>query len=94
MEAWDRRSGGPIVMPPRPSFRRRIVADVIEKIRAGIYQPGQELPTQQQMADTYGCSLEPVKAALDELEIRGYVQGHQGRRTYVTENPPIEKGDI
>lgn len=72
-------------MPPRPTFRRLIVADIITKIENGTYQSGQELPTQQQMADMYGCSLEPVKAALDELELRGYVQGHQGKRTFVAE---------
>ena len=87
MEPWSGRPGSAL-MPPRPTFRRVIVADLIAQIEDGRLSPGQKLPKQSDLAETYGCSIEPVKAALDELEIRGYVQGHQGLGTFVVEQPP------
>lgn len=75
-------------MPPRPAFTRVIVADVIEKIRTGVYQPGSKLPSISEMESIYGCSAAPVKSALRELEIRGFTEGHQGLGTFVVASPP------
>lgn len=73
---------------PRTPFRRLIVADIVSKIETGEYRPGQRLPSQARLAAAYGCSLQPVKAAIDELEIRGYVVSYQGKATLVAEHPP------
>jgi len=75
-------------MPTRPAHRRRIVADIITKIHSGAYAPGAKLPSDRELADAYGCSLTPVKAAMDELSIRGYVVRHQGSATTVAATPP------
>lgn len=75
-------------MPTRPAHRRQIVADLIEKINKGTYEPGARLPSDRELADQYGCSLTPVKAAMDELSIRGYVVRHQGSATTVAAEPP------
>ena len=80
-------------MPPRTPIRRRIVADVISAIEAGELRPGDKLPSQPEMAATYECSLEPVKAALDELEARGYVEGHQGKGTFVADRSTPETAE-
>lgn len=77
-------------MPPRPQYRRMIVADIVGKIDARTpgYQPGDKLPSIVQMEAIYGCSQEPIKAALRELEIRGYTEPHQGKGTFVATSPP------
>jgi DNA-binding GntR family transcriptional regulator len=75
-------------MPTRPAFRRLIAADIIEKINNGTYPPGSQLPYDGQLAAEYGCSIGPVKAALDELSIRGYVERQQGKGTFVAAHPP------
>lgn len=79
-------------MPSRPALRRQIAADLIEKINDGTYAPGDRLPTDQQLADQYGCSLTPVKYAMDELSLRGYVVRHQGSATTVAVKPPAAEG--
>lgn len=89
MGSWAGRLGS-TTMPPRPAFTRVIVADVIDKIRTGVYQPGSKLPSIAEMEVIYGCSAAPVKSALRELEIRGFTEGHQGRGVFVAANPPTE----
>lgn len=73
---------------PRMPFRRQIVADYKRRIETGELEPLQELPFYADIAKAYGCSLQPVKAAMDELEVRGYVVTHQGKRASVSANPP------
>lgn len=77
-------------MPTRPAHRRQIVADIIEKITNGTYPPNSELPSDRDLAAHYDCSLTPVKYAMDELSIRGYVVRQQGKRTIVAATPPTE----
>lgn len=87
MGSWEGRLGS-ILMPPRTPYRRVIVADVIAKISSGEYPPSSKLPSIAEMETIYGCSAAPVKAALLELEARGYTEGHQGIGTFVVSDPP------
>lgn len=75
-------------MPTRPAHRRQIVADLIEKINNGTYPPGSRLPSDRELADQYDCSLTPVKYAMEELSLRGYVVRQQGKATVVADAPP------
>lgn len=75
-------------MPTRPAHRQQIVADIIEKINNGTYPPGAELPSIAELAELYACSTTPVKYALNELSIRGYVVTHAGKKARVAERPP------
>lgn len=75
-------------MPTRPAHRRLIAADIIAKIKDGTYPPGSQLPYDRELAEHYGCTIGPVKAAMDELSIRGYVERHQGKGTFVVAKPP------
>ncbi len=74
----------------RPSFRATIVADITEKINSGDWPPGHRLPSQRELAETYRCSVQPVIAALDELEIRGFVVSQQGVGWFVHDHPPLD----
>ncbi len=60
-----------------------------EQIRSAHLQPGDKLPTQQELANHFQVSLAPVKQALRELEKRGIVSPRQGRGTYVTDTTPL-----
>lgn len=76
-------------MSTRVPFRQRIVAGIIEKIRSGEYLPGQQLPTRPELAAEYGCSVEPVIRAQEDLERAGWVETHQGKGVFVVASPPI-----
>lgn len=76
-------------MPTRVPFRQRITEGIIAKIRSGEYTPGQKLPTRLELATEYGCSVEPVIRAQEDLERAGWVETHQGKGVFVTAAPPI-----
>lgn len=78
-------------MPTRPAHRRQIVAAIIDKINNGTYPPGTQLPYDRELAAEFGCTVGPVKAAMDELSIRGYVERHQGKGTFVADRPPAAR---
>lgn len=76
---------------PRPQYTQAIVADVISKIHDGTYPPKSQLPSVNQMMAIYKCSSQPVKNALRELQIRGFVEGQQGKGNFVVAEPPVEQ---
>ncbi len=84
MGSWSGRPGS--ITVPRPPYRATIVAAIKSKIETGEWPPGHRLPSQRELAATYGCSVQPVIAALDELELRGYVESHQGVGWFVADH--------
>lgn len=74
---------------PRPSFRATIVADITAKIGSGEWPPGHRLPSQRELAEAYHCSAQPVIAAMEELELRGFIESHRGVGWFVRDHPPV-----
>jgi len=55
-----------------------------ERITKGEWQPGDMLPTEEQLQDQYKLSRTTVRQALKELEIEGLISRHRGRGTLVS----------
>lgn len=73
----------------RPPYLK--IADAIRQtIGDGTYRPGDQLPTIEQLADTYGVAKNTVSRALDQLKREGRVESWQGRGTTVLEPPPAQ----
>lgn len=72
-------------MPAEPMYER-IRADLRRRIEAGEWAPGAQIPTQSEIAEQYGSSLQPVKTALWMLELDGVVVRMQGKGVFVAEN--------
>lgn len=66
-----------------PPLYREIADDIARQIAAGLLRPGDLLPSQQDLATRWECSLQPVKRALLELEHRGLIVNRAGRRAAV-----------
>ena len=60
---------------------RRVIAANIE---GGKYGPGDQLPTERELAVSMGVSLAPVRGALDQLAQSGLVVRRQGKGTFVS----------
>lgn len=75
-----------ITMPT--SKTQEIVDAITGQIRAGVLKPGDALPTAAQLRQQFNCSITPVRRAIDELKLRGYVVGVPGVRVYVADHPP------
>lgn len=74
----------------RPLYLQ-IVQVLEHEVRSGRYRPGDQLPTQEGLAEHFGVSLAPVKQALRELEERGIIASRQGRGTYVLDATPLSQ---
>jgi DNA-binding GntR family transcriptional regulator len=81
-------------MPRRTPDRQRIADDIRARIIAGQYPPGSKLPTIRQLADTYRVSEEPVRTALRNLSVEGWIETQQGKGSFVVEElPPTPPAD-
>jgi GntR family transcriptional regulator len=57
---------------------------LLEKIDGGTWKPGDLIPGEQELQDTYGLSRTTVRQALKELELDGRVTRYRGRGTFVS----------
>ncbi len=55
-------------------------------IKDGTYQPGEQLPSQEQLAGQLGISRATLREALHKLEIEGVIQRQHGVGTFVAKN--------
>jgi DNA-binding GntR family transcriptional regulator len=69
-------------MPTEAEYLR-IQADLQCRIDAGEWHPDARLPTQAELAEYYGVSLQPIKAALSRLEVLGVVTLRRGESAIV-----------
>ncbi|WP_406050652.1 GntR family transcriptional regulator [Streptomyces virginiae] len=62
----------------------RIVADLQDRIRKGRLPVGAQLPSEAELAETYGVARGTVRRAVRELEVAGYVEARQGVGRFVS----------
>lgn len=60
-----------------------------QKIDAGDYPPGSQLPPESRLADEYGVSVITVRGAMKLLQDRGRVERFAGRGTFVLERGAV-----
>lgn len=69
--------------PARDSFWMRIASELADAIGAGIYPPGQRLPSEHALAEQFGVNRHTVRRSLASLCSQGLVRITQGSGTYV-----------
>ncbi|GGM46036.1 hypothetical protein GCM10011608_33510 [Micromonospora sonchi] len=74
-------------MPRQPVYEQ-IIADVIASIQSGALQPGDKLPSIAQLCEQYRASPTPIRFALRILDERGWIEVHQGKGSFVADEPP------
>lgn len=70
---------------PVPLSYRGIADDVAAKITAGDYQPGQALPSYNELATAYRVSYATAARAYGLLRDRGMIIGAVGRGVFVAD---------
>lgn len=70
---------------PIPMSFRAIADDLSERIRAGEYAPGEQLPNLRELAELYSVSVSTIQRALDLTKDRGLVVSSQGHGLFVAE---------
>src|SRR5580693_687523 len=62
----------------------QIVQQVEESIRKGAMKPGDQLPSERELAQQFGVSRTAVREAVKTLSEKGLVESYSGRGTFVT----------
>ena len=71
-----------------PTKKETLVAHIKGLIDAGTLRPGDPVPTATELREQFGYSITPVREAINELKLLGYVVGQPGVRVYVADHPP------
>ena len=71
------------------SLRTQIYIQLKNQLLNGAWKPGEKLPSENQLCETFGVSRVTVRAALQQLQILGMVETKHGGGTYALELPPI-----
>jgi len=70
----------------------RSVVEMIESnIAAGVWRPGDRLPTERELEIEFGTARNTLRKGLQQLEAKGTIIRHVGRGTFVAEPEPAPK---
>lgn len=72
---------------------RRVAADLAQQITAGLWLPGDQLPSRASLARHYGVHEQTVRLAMILLRSRGLIEGEQRSRLRVA-HPPVMRALI
>ncbi len=85
MRSPSARRGLPRRRKTRTIARYRLVQDgLMNRIEKGEYAPGERIPTEKELARTYGVSVGTVKTALLQLVHQGLLHRIQGKGSFVS----------
>lgn len=70
---------------------RRLEYHLRNQILSGQLEPGEQMPTQDELVQTYGMSKITVRNALAQLEAEDLIVRSPGRGTFVSKNIPVKK---
>ena len=65
---------------------KQVYNEIKTQINNGNFAPLQELPSENELMQSYGFSKDTIRKALSLLEIDGYIQKQQGRNSIVLEH--------
>jgi DNA-binding FadR family transcriptional regulator len=80
-------------MNVKPLARRTLASDLVEELRrrigAGALAPGDQIPTEKDLVNTYGVSRTVVREAVQRLTAEGFLEPRQGLGVFVKTPPPM-----
>ncbi|WP_393965637.1 GntR family transcriptional regulator [Exiguobacterium sp. S22-S28] len=72
-------------METNQSLHSYIKEELLDRIKSGLYQAGQQLPTEYELCEDFDVSRTTVRAALNQLTLEGYLIRQQGKGTFVAD---------
>lgn len=70
-----------------PHLPTLVASSITREIAQGRLKPGDQLPTEQSLAETFGVSRNVVREAIARLRVEGRVWSRQGRGAFVSATP-------
>jgi len=74
-------------MPAEGTAYRRLYNHLHERIIKGELQPGDKLPSERELCETFGISRITCRRALSMLQDNGLIQRYSGSGSFVSKNP-------
>ncbi len=78
----------------KPKLSEHVVAALRSQVLSGEIAPGQKLPTESQLTETFGVSRTVIREAMASLATDGLVEARQGAGVFVKERPSLAFGSI
>lgn len=78
----------------RPKLSELVVHSLREQILSGLFTPGQKLPTEGKMTETFGVSRTVIREAVANLAADGLVESRQGAGVFVLDHPAQAFGSL
>ncbi len=78
----------------RPKLSERVVTALRSQVLAGEIAPGQKLPTEGRLTETFGVSRTVIREAIASLAADGLVEPRQGAGVFVLEHPAVVFGSL
>jgi GntR family transcriptional repressor for pyruvate dehydrogenase complex len=72
-----------------PHLPMLVASSITREIAEGRLAPGDQLPTEQELAETFGVSRNVIREAIARLRSEGRVWSQQGRGAFVSDGPQI-----
>jgi GntR family transcriptional regulator of arabinose operon len=70
---------------------QQIYDDLCRDILSGVYKPGQNLPTEKELAKHFKASRPTIAKAMRELQHKGLIVRRQGQGTFVQQAKTVQK---
>ena len=78
----------------KPKLSEHVVAALRAQVLGGEVAPGQKLPTESQLTETFGVSRTVIREAIASLAADGLVESRQGAGVFVLEHSTLAFGSI
>ena len=72
------------------SAPEKVVKQILKNLETGNMQPGEQLPTQEKLAEIFGVGRSSIREATNALAIMGYLKIIQGKGTFISEKLPAD----
>lgn len=82
------------MLKKRESLSVQLTRELIAKIEKGDYKPGEKIPTEQALSDSYQVSRTVVREAIAALRSEGQVISRQGAGVFVADVRPPKSFEI
>jgi len=88
-----------ITLTRQPSLTDQVLHILLDRIKDGVYPPGQQLPPENELIDEFRISRATLRSAYAKMEERNLIQRRQGIGTFVSSqlniaNPLMEAIDF
>lgn len=80
-------SSGDLRIERRPKLSESVVSIIRAQILSSEFAPGQKLPTESQLTETFGVSRTVIREAIAKLASDGLVEARQGAGVFVMDHP-------